>query len=400
MTHSTAIAVLGTFDSKGDEHQFLKNAIRDRGGVAITINVGTRKPSSFPADIDLFTELKNAGKLPPEDRDRAISAMLLRGREVVGELFFKKRICGIVSAGGGSGTHLCSSIMKVLPLGAPKVMVSTVASRDMSDVVGTRDITMMHRVVDLLGINSITGGVLDRAAAAVCGMVKSGFRARVDQPRIALSFFGFITPAAEKIREHLGAMGYEVIAFHANGTGGMALEELASEGYFAGILDLATHELADALKNGYCGGIGPGRFEPSGDRRVPRLVVPGGMDCAVLEFTRQNIPDMYRDRRIFFYDFRSAVRLSAEESLFLAGQLAEKLNKDAKNIRVVVPGRGWSAADIEGGPLYDPAVSRLFMEKFRDDLDNTIGIETVDAHINDNAFARIAAERMDRMLRS
>jgi len=270
----------------------------------------------------------------------------------------------------------------------------------MSDVVGTRDITMMHSVVDLLGINSITGGVLDRAAAAVCGMVKSGFKSQVDQPRIALSFFGFITPAAEKIREHLGAMGYEVIAFHANGTGGMALEELASEGYFAGILDLATHELADALKNGYCGGIGPGRFEPSGDRRVPRLVVPGGMDCAVLEFTRQNIPDMYRDRRIFFYDFRSAVRLSAEESLFLAGQLAEKLNKDAKNIRVVVPGRGWSAADIEGGPLYDPAVSRLFMEKFRDDLDNTIGIETVDAHINDNAFARIAAERMDRMLRS
>jgi len=400
MTHPPAIAVLGTFDSKGDEHQFLKNAIRDRGGVAITINVGTRKPSSFPADIDLFTELKNAGKLPPEDRDRAISAMLLRGREVVGELFFKKRICGIVSAGGGSGTHLCSSIMKVLPLGAPKVMVSTVASRDMSDVVGTRDITMMHSVVDLLGINSITGGVLDRAAAAVCGMVKSGFKSQVDQPRIALSFFGFITPAAEKIREHLGAMGYEVIAFHANGTGGMALEELASEGYFAGILDLATHELADALKNGYCGGIGPGRFEPSGDRRVPRLVVPGGMDCAVLEFTRQNIPDMYRDRRIFFYDFRSAVRLSAEESLFLAGQLAEKLNKDAKNIRVVVPGRGWSAADIEGGPLYDPAVSRLFMEKFRDDLDNTIGIETVDAHINDNAFARIAAERMDRMLRS
>jgi len=400
MTHPPAIAVLGTFDSKGDEHQFLKNAIRDRGGVAITINVGTRKPSSFPADIDLFTELKNAGKLPPEDRDRAISAMLLRGREVVGKLFFKKRICGIVSAGGGSGTHLCSSIMKVLPLGAPKVMVSTVASRDMSDVVGTRDITMMHSVVDLLGINSITGGVLDRAAAAVCGMVKSGFKSQVDQPRIALSFFGFITPAAEKIREHLGAMGYEVIAFHANGTGGMALEELASEGYFAGILDLATHELADALKNGYCGGIGPGRFEPSGDRRVPRLVVPGGMDCAVLEFTRQNIPDMYRDRRIFFYDFRSAVRLSAEESLFLAGQLAEKLNKDAKNIRVVVPGRGWSAADIEGGPLYDPAVSRLFMEKFRDDLDNTIGIETVDAHINDNAFARIAAERMDRMLRS
>jgi len=400
MTQPSAIAVLGTFDSKGDEHRFLKDAINDRGDAVLTINVGTRKPSPFQADIDLFAELTQTQSLPPEDRDRAIGAMIQRGRERVGELYDRDRIRGVISAGGGSGTHLCSSIMKVLPLGVPKVMVSTVASRDMSDVVGTRDITMMHSVVDLLGVNSITEGVLDRAAAAICGMVQSRAVPNHGKDRIALSFFGFITPAAEKIRSYLEEKGYEVIAFHANGTGGMALEELAAEGYFAGILDLATHELADALKNGYCGGIGPGRFAPVRGNRIPRLVVPGGMDCAVLEFTRQNIPEAYRNRRIFFYDFRSAVRLTHRESEFLAGQLAEKLNRDAANVRVLVPKRGWSAADIEGGPLYDPSVTDAFMEKFRNELDGAISMESVDAHINDTEFAREASDLMDRMLRS
>jgi len=398
MARGRTIIVLGTFDSKGEEHLFLKDAIGRQGLATVTVNVGTGHPAAIEVDIDLFENLHQAGVLPAEDRDQAIAAMIARGREVVADLHRQGNIGGIVSAGGGSGTHLCSRIMRVLPLGTAKVMVSTVASRDMSAVVGTRDITMMHSVVDLLGVNSISGVILDQAAAAVCAMARSRWRAPQGKRRVALSFFGFITPAAEAIREALQARSYEVVAFHANGTGGMALEELAAEGRFDGILDLATHELADDLVGGYCGGIGPQRFAPVPGKNPPRLVVPGGMDCAVLEFTRADVPDAYRDRPVFFYDFRSAVRLSAAESRQLAAQLASKLNRDPTRVQVLVPLGGWSVADRPDGPLYAPDISRTFLETFYGALDASIAVHEVRDHINDPAFARNASDLMDRMI--
>ncbi len=399
MARGRTIIVLGTFDSKGEEHLFLKDDIGRRGLETVTVNVGTGRPAAIEADIDLFQDLHQAGVLPADDRDQAIAAMIDRGREVVIELFRKGGIGGIVSAGGGSGTHLCSRIMRVLPLGTAKVMVSTVASRDMSAVVGTRDITMMHSVVDLLGVNSISGIILDQAAAAVCAMAQSRWQAPQEKRRVALSFFGFITPAAEAIRADLETRGYEVIAFHANGTGGMALEELAAEGRFDGILDLATHELADDLVGGYCGGIGPQRFAPVPGNNPPRLVVPGGMDCAVLEFTRADVPAVYRGRPVFFYDFRSAVRLSADESRQLAGRLADRLNRDPRRVQVLVPLGGWSVADRPDGPLYAPDISRTFLEAFYRRLEPDIAVHEVPDHINDPAFARTATDLMDHMIR-
>jgi len=400
MATARKIIVLGTLDSKGEEHLFLRDTIRRRGLAAVTVNVGTGRPAALSADIDLFDDLQRAGVLPAQDRDQAIAAMIERGRQVVADLYHRGGVGGIVSAGGGSGTHLCSRIMRVLPLGTAKVMVSTVASRDMSAVVGTRDITMMHSVVDLLGVNSISGIILDQAAAAVCAMAQSRWQAPQEKRRVALSFFGFITPAAEAIREALEARGYEVIAFHANGTGGMALEELAAEGRFDGILDLATHELADDLAGGYCGGIGPQRFAPVPGKNPPRLVVPGGMDCAVLEFTRADVPAAYRGRPVFFYDFRSAVRLSVDESRLLAGQLADRLNRDPERVKVLVPLGGWSVADRPDGPLHAPHISRAFMETFYDRLDPAIAVREVEDHINDPSFARAAAELMDHMIRN
>jgi len=251
MDHTAAIAIVGTFDSKGEEHLFLKKNIERRDLRTLTFNVGTKDPSPFPADVDLFLELKNEIETI-HSRDKVIQAILLHAQVLIKELYDNGRICGIISAGGGTGTHLCTSIMRVLPLGVPKVMVSTVASRNMANIVGTKDVTMMHSVVDLLGVNSISGGVLDRAAGAICGMVQSQWNAKTEKKRIALTMFGFITQAAEAIKQFLEDMGYEVIAFHANGTGGTAMEELTAEGYFDGILDLATHELADELKKGYC----------------------------------------------------------------------------------------------------------------------------------------------------
>ena len=224
-----------------------------------------------------------------------------------------KEIGGIISVGGGTGTFMGTSIMKVLPLGVPKVMVSTVASRDMSQTIGTKDITIMHSVVDMLGLNSISRLILTRTAGAVCGMMSASYSGGKPFPRVALSLFGFVTQAAESLKAILEENHFEVTPFHANGTGGMAMEEMIGESYFDGVLDLATHELVDAMFDGYCGGIGPQRLLTPKDVHTPRLVIPGGLDAAVLEFDSKSVPEKYKNRKIFFYDFRSAIRLTADE---------------------------------------------------------------------------------------
>lgn len=399
MKKKPAIAIVGTFDSKGEEHLFLKDCIEKRGILTLTVNVGTRKPSAFPVDIDLFPRVKRALKGNTGNRDKAIETAIALGQEVVRGRYERGEIAGMISAGGGTGTHLGTSIMRVLPLGVPKVMVSTVASRNMAKTVGTKDITMIHSVVDLLGVNSISGMILDKAAGAICGMVKSPWKAKAKKKRIALSFFGFITKGAEEIKHSLEQMGYEVVSFHANGTGGMAMEELVREGYFDGILDFAIHELADELMGGYCRGMGPQRLEPPAGRAVPRLVVPGGMDCAVLEFTRDTVPHEHRHRKLFFYDFRSAIRLNKKETTYLAAQVADKLRLDPARVKVLVPKRGFSEADQADGPLFDPAMNDLFVRKLKEELNPLLEIREADYHINDAAFARLAAEMMDAMVR-
>ena len=400
MNQNASIVIVGTFDSKGEEHFFLKERVEQRGFKTLTINVGTKSPSPFPADKDFYTELLKNSKGTIKNRDEAIQAVISEAQKLVREMYSEGHICGAISTGGGTGTHLGTSIMRVLPLCVPKVMVSTVASRDMKNIVGTKDITMIHSVVDILGVNSILGKVLDRAAGAICGMVESRWKPEQERKRIALTMFGFITKAAEDIKHALEGMGYEVIAFHANGTGGMAMEELAGEGLFHGIVDLAIHELADELMDGYCKGIGPERLMPIPGLDIPRLVVPGGLDCAVLEFTRHSVPDQFKDRKIFFYDFRSAIRLNEKESRSLARQMADKLNSKPSNYKVVIPMRGWSEADCEGGPLYDPAISEQCIRELKRRLNPQIEIKEVNSHINDPSFAQVVAACMDEMIRS
>ena len=400
MKKDSAIAVVGTFDSKGEEHFFLRDRIQRRGLDVLTINTGTKGPAPSPVNLDLYKLMDEGKKLNYDSRDESIQAMIQEAKAQIKRLYNDGKICGIISAGGGTGTHLCTSIMHELPLGFPKVMISTVASRNMADTVGTKDIIMIHSVADLLGVNSISGKILENAAAGICGMVQASWKPEAEKKRIALPFFGFITAGAEATKHALEAMGYEVVAFHANGTGGMAMEELASEGYFDGILDFATHELADDLKDGYCGGIGPERFEPIPGRSIPRLVVPGGMDCAVLEFTRQNIPEQYENRKIYFYDFRSAIRLDVEETTILSDQLSQKLNQNPANIKVLIPTKGWSEPDRQDGPLYDPEMNQLFTKILKEKLDARIEIQEVDYHINDAAFGKIAADLMNEMVES
>ena len=235
---------------------------------------------------------------------------MTRGAErIVNDLHRQGVVSGILALGGGTGTHIGTGIMRSLPLGLPKVMLSTVASRDMSDLIGTKDITMMHSVMDILGLNPLSRKILANAAAAMAGMVSSPVRIDRQRPIIGLTSFGFITEGAMLVKKMLEDQGYDVAPFHANGTGGMAMEDLISQGLIDGVLDFALHEFADELYNGYCGGIGPGRMEAAGRYGIPLVAVPGGLDCVVLEFdSPETIPERFKDRKVFWYNFRSGVR--------------------------------------------------------------------------------------------
>jgi uncharacterized protein (UPF0261 family) len=390
-----SVAIVGTLDSKGEEHLFLKELIESKGYSTITIDVGTTGLPKFPPDLSVCKSMD----FKDMERSRMVEAIIGKARELILDLYHQGKIGAMISVGGGTGTFVGTSIMKILPVGVPKFMVSTVASRDMSQTIGTKDITMMHSVVDMLGLNSISRLILARAAGAVCGMMSANSGAETGLPRVAVSLFGFVTQAAENIKSILERKHFEVIPFHANGTGGMAMEEMTEESYFDGVLDLATHELVDAMFGGYCGGIGPKRLVTPKGIDTPRLVIPGGLDSAVLEFDRSSIPERYKDRRIFFYDFRSAIRLTVEESTSLAHTLAEKLNQSDNPIKILIPLKGWSEADREGGVLYDPESSHAFSDTLERSLKSDVEVLKVDYHINDKEFAQEATDIMIDMIR-
>ena len=320
---------------------------------------------------------------------------------VVQDLHRNGRFSGIVSVGGGTGTHIGMGIMRSLPLGVPKLMVSTVASRDMSELIGTKDIAVMHSVIDVLGLNAISRRILANAGLAIAGMAKKSRKIQSEKPIIGLTSFGFITEGAMRVKALLEGLGYEVAAFHANGTGGMALEDLVEQGLISGVLDYALHEFADQLYGGYCGGIGPGRLESAGKRGIPQVVVPGGLDCIVLEFASlETMPERVKGRKVFWYDFRSGVRTSVEDVIGLARTIADKLNRAKGPVTTLIPLRGWSEADSATGPLYEPETNQAFITELKSLLNNHVTVIDVDAHINDEVFARAAVSELDRLMRS
>jgi len=398
------ILVLGTLDTKGDEVQYLKERIEERGHKTIVLDVGVLHKPLTQADITREEIAKTGGSSLREiiafgDRRKAVQVMMRGASRVTRELNESGALGGAVALGGGTGTHIGTGVLRTLPLGIPKLMVSTVASRDMSEEIGTKDITMMHSVIDMLGLNAVSKKILDNAAGAIVGMVDGDVALKATKPLIGVTSFGFCTTGAMHVRYFLEKQGYEMVAFHANGTGGMAMEDLVDQGLLSGILDFATHEFADHLHNGYCGNIGPGRLESAGTKGIPQVVVPGGLDCIVLEFdSPETIPPRFKGRKIFWYDFRSGVRTSAEELTILAETIAGKLNRARGPVKVVIPMRGWSEADSENGPLYEPDTNQVFIDELRRLLRPEIPIIEVDAHINEPAFAQAAVAALDELM--
>jgi uncharacterized protein (UPF0261 family) len=402
----TCVVILGTLDTKGEEVGFLRSVVEHEGCSTLAIDVGTLHPPTIPADITREEVAAAAGcttegLLRTKDRRLSVEAMIRGASLVVQGLYSQGRLSGMISVGGGTGTHIGMGVMRSLPLGVPKLMVSTVASRDMSQLIGTKDITVMHSVIDVLGLNAISRRILANAGSAIAGMTRASRKIAPEKPIVGLTSFGFITEGAMRVKALLEGLGYEVAAFHANGTGGMALEDLIDQGLISGVLDYALHEFADQLYGGYCGGIGPGRLESAGKKGIPQVVVPGGLDCIVLEFaSMETMPERVKGRKVFWYDFRSGVRTSHEDVVGLARTIADKLNRAQGPVTTLIPMRGWSEADTVTGPLYEPETNRAFVTELKSLLDGQINVIEVDAHINDEICARTAVAELDRLMKA
>jgi uncharacterized protein (UPF0261 family) len=392
------ILIIGTFDTKGEELIFLRDQILARNQRVRILDAGILQPS--PPQVDISNEkVADAGgeslrKLVlQKDRGQGVAAMGRGAAKITRELFEKGEVLGVISLGGGSGTVIGTSAMKTLPVGVPKVMVSSMASGNVRPYVGISDISMMYSVVDISGLNRISKRILRNAAASICGMVEG--REEIvsgDRPLIATTMFGVTTPCVTEAKRILEENGYEVLVFHANGPGGMAMEHLIEEGQIQAVLDITTTELPDELLGGK-GTAGPHRLEKAGEMGIPQVVVPGAMD--MVNYFPDAIPPRFRDRLLYQHNpATSLMRTNAEENRQLGEIMGRKLSRAKGPTIVYIPLGGFSAIDAPGQPFFDPDANRSFIEALKKNLPSRIPVIEKGAHINDPSFARELAEAL------
>lgn len=396
-----AIAIVATLDTKGPEAAFAKARIEATGYRALVLDTGIlgRKDSATPAPDICADEIATEGGEDRAElashstkqgiRDRGVRAMAKGLARVLRRLYAEGRFRGVLGLGGAQGTEICTRAMRALPLGVPKLMVSTVASgrTPFGIYTGTRDITIMHSVVDILGLNSMSRRVLANAAGAVVGMAEAAWvEEDSGRPRVGITIYGQTTPAGLAIKALLEDLGHEVFAFHSNGTGGRAMEEMAAEGFLDALLDLSTHELTDELFGGIHAGDAQ-RLVAGSRTGVPRLVVPGGLDVITLA-ERETVPVAYRDQPYVPHNPHiTLVRVNAEQMTHLAAVMAGRLNRARGPVAVAIPRRGWSFYNREGLVFYDAAADRSYVHALRAELTADIALFEFDAHINDPEFA-------------
>lgn len=396
------IAIVGALDTKGLEFAFLKAEIEKRGYRTLTIDTGVLAEPAFPPDISRQHVAQAGGTsleelLERRDRGEAMAVMMRGIAAVVSELHTTGRIDGIISMGGGGGTVIGTSAMRALPVGFPKLMVSTLASGDTSAYVGTTDITMMPSVVDVAGVNRISRRIYTNAAGAICGMVQGEVEAGEDKPLIAASMFGNTTPAVEHARSIMETHGYEVLVFHATGTGGRTMEALITDGYITGVLDITTTEWADEI----CGGVlsaGPQRLEAAARAGIPQVVVPGCIDMCNF-WAPETVPDKYAGRTFYQWNPNiTLMRTTPAENQRLGEIFAEKLNAAKGPATVLIPSRGFSQIDLEGKPFYWPEANMAFTEALKSNLRKEIPVVELDLDINAPEFSGKVAETLLKML--
>ena len=392
------IAVLGTMDTKGEEHAFVADLIRKRGHKVLVIDVGilenaklkpdiTREEVAAAADANL-TEL-----VAKRDRGEAVQAMSMGAPIVLTKLAHERKIDGVISLGGGGGTAIGTSAMRSLPIGFPKVMVTTLASGNTSQYVGVKDIVLFPSIVDVAGLNRISRVVLSRAAGAICGMVEITPAAGEDKPIIVASMFGNTTDCVQHARKILEQEGYEVLVFHATGSGGRTMESLIEAGMVAGVLDVTTTEWADELVGGFLT-AGPTRLEAAAKTGTPAVVTPGCLDM-VNFYGPDSIPQQFQGRRFYQHNPQvTLMRTTPEESAELGKILAQKLNASLGPVSVLIPKRAISVISAPGQKFHDPEADCALFDAIKKNLRKDIELLELDTEINAPQFAETCARTL------
>ncbi len=396
------IAIVGSLDTKGQEFAFLKAEIEKRGFRTLIVDTGVLGGAVIEPDIYRERVAEAGGSTLRElvaqrDRGESMAVMTKGVAGIFRELYEQEKIDGVISMGGGGGTVVGTSAMRVLPVGFPKLMVSTLASGDTAPYVGTTDITMMPSVVDVAGVNRISRRIFTNAAGAICGMVAGEVETGEDKPLIAASMFGNTTTAVDHARQIIESKEFEVLVFHATGTGGRTMESLVADNYIAGVLDMTTTEWADEV----CGGVlsaGPHRLEAAAKAGIPQVVVPGCIDMCNF-WARDTVPEKYKGRN--FYEWNPNVtlmRTTSQENQQMGKIFAEKLNAASGPVAVMIPLKGFSQLDLEGQPFYLPEASQAFIDTLKKDLRKDIPVIEMEFDINAPEFSGQAAETLLAML--
>ncbi len=398
------VAILASLDTKSEEAAFLRDVIRAEGGTPLLVDTGVLGRPGIQADISREEVARAAGTTLEEiiragDKARALVAMADGASRVLVRLLADGHLGGVLSIGGSRGTALGTRVMQSLPVGIPKLMVSTMASgpTPFGPYVGTKDVTLMHSVADIGGVNSVTRVVLGNAARAIAAMSRASTPVIKAKPRVlAATMLGASTTLVEQIRRAMTSGDCEVIAFHAVGTGGRAMEELVAEGLIDGVFDVSPTELLAHVVGGPFS-AGPDRMRAAGRRGIPQVVAPGGLDF-IIEGPPETLPSRYAGRKIMRHTPTiTLVRPSPEEMRAVAGLIAERLAESRGPAAIIIPLRGFSAFSTEGQPLHDAESDRAFVETIRAQVPSRVELVELDAALNDAVIAETAVRLMRGM---
>ena len=394
------IALLGTMDTKGDEHGFVAAEIRARGHGTLLIDVGTDQPPRLKPDISREEVARIAGidlaaLTARHDRGECVAAMANAAALMLAKLQAEGKMDGVISLGGGGGTAIATAGMRALPLGFPKLMVSTLASGNTAPYVGVKDIVMFPAIVDVAGLNRISRTILTRAAGAICGMVEAGVPSAdaAEKPIIVASMFGNTTDCVQRAKSLVEAAGFEVLVFHATGTGGRTMESLIESGLVAGVLDITTTEWADELVGGVLG-AGPTRLDAAAKTGTPAIIAPGCLDMVNFG-ARETVPAKFSGRKFYQHNPQvTLMRTTPDECAELGRILAEKANASRGPITVLLPLRAISIISAPGGAFHWPEADAALFSAIKKTLRPDIPLIEVDAAINDPAFADACANAL------
>jgi len=399
----STIAVLGTLDTKGHEHGYVADIIRQRGHQPLIIDTGSStapqiKPDISREEVAQAGGVDLAGILARQDRGEAVTAMAGAATVLLSKLVGEGRIDGVISLGGGGGTAISTTAMRALPVGFPKVMVSTLAAGNVAPYVGTKDIVMFPSIVDVSGLNRLSRVLLARAAGAICGMVEAVVPAAQDKPLIAASMFGNTTTCVNAAKQSLEDAGYEVLVFAATGTGGKIMESLIESGMISAVLDITTTEWADELVGGVLN-AGPTRLDAAGKAGVPAIVTPGCLD--MVNFGEPaTIPAKFAGRTFYHHNPQvTLMRTTPEECAELGRILAEKVNAYTGPVSVLLPLKAISIISAPGQPFHDPAADAALFASIKQHVRSGTPVVELDCEINAPEFALACAEALLGMLR-